>query len=120
MLVRVRPMLDHYRFSRGLSHLKHELALTRRLARTANADIDFHIEQKKGGLICLRKTDEPLTLPRLFDLPISIPHLRVKEGATLITFTGTGWIKKEVKLTLFFKDKTESLTYSNLQFPPSP
>ena len=113
VLVNAKPMLDHYRFSRNISHLKQEIDFTRRLSRTAHADIEFHIEQKKEGLLCRRKTDEPLSLPRTFDVLLSIPHLKLEEKEVLLSFTASGWIKEEKEFTVHFKDKTETLTFLN-------
>jgi len=111
--MRSKPMLDHYRFNRSMTRLKQEIDFTRRLSRIASADIEFRIKQGKGGLICIRTTDEPLSLPRAINVSLSIPHLNIKEKKVVLTFTGSGWIKDEVELTLQYNNKSETLTYSN-------
>ena len=119
VLVRTRPMLDHYRFARAISRLKQEIGLTRRLSRNANADIEFHIDRRGETLLCLRKTDEPLPFSHILNVPFSIPYLKMKEERVVLTFTASGWIGKEVDFTLSFKDKSERLTFSNREIDPS-
>jgi len=106
-------MLDYYRFTRGVAQLKQEIDLTQRLSRVACADIEFYIEQKKGGLLCRRTTDEPLSLPNTFDRTIFVSHLRMTESRELLSFTASGWMKEDKQLTVNLGDKTTTLTFSN-------
>jgi len=106
-------MLDYYRFTRSVAQLEQEINLTRRLSRAACADIEFCIEQKSGGLLCRRTTDEPLSLPNTFNRPIFISHLKISGTRELLSFTASGWMKEEKQLTVTLKDKTTTLTLSN-------
>lgn len=85
-------MLDHYRFTHSCGKLQREMAFARRLAQTATTDIEFEVLEKKEGLLCLRKTDEPLSLLGGVKTPIFIPYLRLngeKKVTILITSNGT-------------------------------
>ncbi len=96
VLVRAKPMLDHYRFNHSFSRLKRELALSKRLAMTATTDIEFHLEQKEKVLTCMRKTDEPLNLKETLNTPINIPYIRMEENKkAMILFTANGWVQKD-------------------------
>ena len=89
-------MVDQYRFDHSLGRLKRELTLSKRLAQTAITDIEFHIQQKGNDLLCMRKTDEPLTIGGTLQVPITIPNLKIeKEEKAIILFTAAGWVSKD-------------------------
>ncbi len=102
-------MLDHYRFTHSMGQLKRELALSKRIARIATADIEFHIKQKKGGLECVRITEEPLTLPLMFGSTIKIPHLLLEEEEAKVIFTPSGGVFRDTVLHLSLSNKKETL-----------
>ena len=114
VLFRTKPMLDHYRFNRGVERLKQEISHTRRLARTSRADIEFHVYQKPEGLSCMRKTDEPLHPYLRAVKPLSIPHLEMQEkGDFFVTFTASGWVKEEKQLVVGSNGKFKVFSFSN-------
>ncbi len=89
-------MLDHYRMNRSYEKLRREISLSKHLAQTATIDIEFQIEQHSKGLICMRKTDEPLRLGKTINTSFIIPHLQL-EGSTKITvcIRSSGWIEND-------------------------
>ncbi|MCP5504072.1 MAG: hypothetical protein H7A41_02850 [Chlamydiales bacterium] len=96
VLLRAKPMLDHYRMNHSYEKLKREIALSKYLAQTATADIEFQIEQHKKGLICKRKTDEPLSLGGTINTSFVIPYLQL-EGSEkeTVLITSSGWIEND-------------------------
>jgi hypothetical protein len=113
VLVKTRPLLDHYRFGQGVAQLRQEIDLTRRLSNAAHADMTLHVKQTEKGLLLRRETDEPLAIPRTFDVSILIPHLMLKEKDLDLTFTGSGWMKEEHKFTVYFKNRSLTLELKN-------
>ncbi|MBF5059270.1 hypothetical protein NEPTK9_000779 [Candidatus Neptunochlamydia vexilliferae] len=110
LLFQAKPMLDHYRFTHSMGQLKRELTLSRRIARIAAADVEFSIKEKKGGgLECVRETDEPLTLPLMFDSTITIPYLHLEGREIKIIFTPSGAAFDDPVLTLSLYNQKEIL-----------
>lgn len=103
-------MLDHYRFNHSYAKLKREITLSKRLAKTATADIEFHIEQKGNNLICTRKTDEPLS-PRVTPkATIKIPYLQLEgEKKVTILITSSGWIEKDAVINIYLGNQRKTI-----------
>lgn len=109
LLFNSRPMLDHYRFSKGCKKLEREISFSKRIAQTASTYIEVVLEQKGNQLVCIRKTDEPLTLKGTVRCPVVIPsvYLDGKDKQTIL-ITSSGWIEKdyEIKISLGKQTKT--------------
>lgn len=109
LLFRAKPMLDRYRFDHGIAKLNRELLYSKHLSEAAHADVDFTIERVKGGLICIRNTDEPLKIPHTFKTKISIPHLQLvdKEKIT-ICYTSSGYVLGDAQFSVKYgEDKSD-------------
>ena len=110
LLVRTKPMLEYYRFNHSCGKLQRELVLARRLAQAATTDIEFEILEKKGGLVCVRKTDEPLCLLGGIKTPIFIPHLSLEEVKKVTLFiTSNGTIEGKVNLTVSIGSRRKTI-----------
>ena len=118
VLIRTKPMIDHHRINHGYDKLRREIALAKHLAQVANAEVTFHIENKKNHLMCNRTTDEPLILPGIIDTPIIIPHLQLAHSQReTILIVASGWIDAKHKITLRLgkQQKTLHLTQEVIQ-----
>lgn len=103
-------MLDHYRFNHSYGKLKKEITLSKRLAQTATADIEFHIEQKGNNLICTRITDEPLSLSATINTPIIIPYLQLEgQKKEMIFITSSGWIEDNVIINIYLGKQRKTI-----------
>ena len=109
VLVRTKPMLEYYQFRYGCSKLERELAMSRRLSKIINGDIEVYISQTHNGLICKRTTDEPLNLYRTFDISVSIPYLKIEHKSLSFTFTATGWIRGEKTFLVKCNNKSKKI-----------
>ncbi|MDN3508880.1 MAG: hypothetical protein P0S93_02475 [Candidatus Neptunochlamydia sp.] len=96
ILLRAKPMLDHYRMNHSYERLRREIVLSKHLAQTATTDVEFQIEQHRKGLICTRKTDEPLRLGRTINTLFVIPYLQL-EGSknAILLIRSSGWIEND-------------------------
>lgn len=101
VLLRAKPMLDHYRMNHSYEKLRREIALSKHLAQTATTDIEFQIEQQRKGLICTRKTDEPLRLGGTINTSFVIPYLQLEgsKKATLL-IRSSGWIENDAIINI--------------------
>lgn len=110
ILFRAKPMLDHYRFSQGAEKLKREIVFSKRIAQTASTYIEFSLEQKGNQLVCIRKTDEPLTLKGTLNTPIVIPsvYLEGNQKQTIL-ITSSGWVEKDVKINIFLGNQRKTI-----------
>lgn len=106
MLVRSRPMLDHYRFQSDANRFLHELQLSKHMAQVAHCDIVFELTQDKESWVCTRKTDEPLKVAHVLKKKIPFRFLSSiklndeQVDKLVLNFTGTGWINKQGDLLL--------------------
>ncbi len=94
VLLRAKPMLDHYRMNHSYERLRREIVLSKHLAQAATTDIEFQIEQQRKGLRCTRKTDEPLCLGGTINTSFVIPYLQL-EGSkkTTLLISSSGWVE---------------------------
>lgn len=109
LLFNSKPMLDHYRFSKGCKKLEREISFSKRIAQTASTYIEVVLEQKGNQLMCTRKTDEPLTLKGVVHCPVIIPSVYLeKNEMQTILITSSGWVEKdyEIKISLGKQSKT--------------
>ena len=109
-LLKAKPLLDHYRLSHGYEKLKREIALSKHLAQTATADVEFHIEHGEKGLVCTRKTDEPLKLPGTIHTSLLIPYVQLEGSKKVILFiTSSGWIEEDSILTICLGKQSKTI-----------
>ncbi|MEM8727309.1 MAG: hypothetical protein AAGE99_01140 [Chlamydiota bacterium] len=101
VLLRAKPMLDHYRINHSYERLRREILLSKHLAQTATTEIEFRMKQRRKGLICIRKTDEPLRLGRTINTPFVIPYLRLEGSKEVTLFIRPGgWIESDTTIRM--------------------
>ncbi len=109
VISRALPMLDHYRFEADAKRFEKEILLTKRLADTAHADVQFVVKRGKKGYECKRLTDEPIRMDKLMKKKLSFPHIDsiLVSGSKIdresVTFTGTGWTNQNGEWDLVSK-----------------
>lgn len=106
VIIKARPMVLHYQFREEISRLAEELEWSRKVAMSSGGEIDFIIEQKGGGLHCLRQTDEPFAFKggmQRFTLDhISRFTFNQEKGKRLhLVFTRSGFPLEEGELVFF-------------------
>lgn len=114
LLFNSRPMLDHYRFSKGCKKLEREISFSKRIAQTASTYIEVVLEQKGNELVLTRMTDEPLTLKGAVRFPVVIPsvYLEGKNNQTIL-ITSSGWIEKDYKIKISLGEQTKTIDARN-------
>ena len=119
LLFRAKPMLDHYRFEKGVGRLKEEILYTKHLAEIASADVELHIKHNKRGVVLERVTDEPLNLGSVIGGKILIDSIftQPKQDVTVL-FLATGGIDIDIDLSISNGVENVSLKdfFSNLSF----
>lgn len=119
LLFRAKPMLDHYRFEKGVGRLKQEILYTKHLVEIASADVELHIKQSKRGLVLERVTDEPLNLGNVIGGNIFIDSICIQPKQDVkVLFLATGGIYIDVDFCISNGVENVSLKdfFSNLSF----
>ena len=103
-------MLDHYQMNHSYEKLRREIILSKHLAQTATTDIEFQIEQRRKGLICTRKTDEPLCLGRTINTSFVVPYLQLEGSKNVkLLIRSSGWIENDVKININLGKKRKTI-----------
>ena len=111
VIFKAKPMIAQYRFQTSVHRLAKELEWSHKVAMSAEADIDFHIQKKGSSLYCTRMTDEPLGF-RGGNKELKIEQIAQlffddQETSELkLTFTRSGWIIPEGNIQLSSSKKT--------------
>ena len=115
VLLRAKPMLDHYRMNHSYEKLRRGIALSKHLAQTATTDIEFYIEQRQEGLICILKTDEPLSLGRTINTSFVIPYIQLKGSNKVSLFIrSSGWIENDVIINIYLGKQKKMIDTRNI------
>lgn len=119
LLFRAKPMLDHYRFEKGVGRLKEEILYTKHLVEVASADVELHIKKSQRGVVLERVTDEPLNLGNVIGSKIIIDSIFIQPKQDVkVLFLATGGIGGEVDFSVSNGNETAFLKdfFSNLSF----
>lgn len=106
-------LIKSYRFENALQRIREELALTHQVATSYQIDIDFTLEDCKGGIQCIRSTDERLKhLVPFFKKKMTFKGVRITDVKRLpltIHFYGSGWVDPQKAFTLSNNERNASI-----------
>ena len=79
------------------------------------ADAHDWYEQRQEGLICILKTDEPLSLGRTINTSFVIPYIQLKGSNKVSLFIrSSGWIENDVIINIYLGKQKKMIDTRNI------
>lgn len=78
-VVQAGPLLKKYQAKHALSRFEREIHLCQHLSEVASATIFLTVEGTQKGVVCIRKTEDPLSIPGGVNRKTFIPYLQMEK-----------------------------------------